>query len=416
MEYSYELGTYSRSITTKSEEAQRWFDRGLVWCYGYNHEEALRCFEKTAQIDPDCAVAHWGIAYAAGPNYNKQWKAFDPVDLERSLNLAVASTRKARALVDRASPVERALINALVERYPANSPDQITPGWNDNYANAMRKVYRAYKDDPDVAALFAEAIMNRTPWQLWNVKTGEPAEGADTVEAVHVLERAIGQPGGSSHPGLLHMYVHLMEMSPHPERALPAADRLRSLVPDAGHLLHMPTHIDVLCGDYANVVESNSRAIAADCKFLEREGAVNFYTLYRCHNYHFKIYGSMFLGQFAPALEAANELVASLPEELLKIEIPPMADWLEGFVPIKMHTLIRFGRWKEIFAEPLPENQALFCVTTAMTHYAKAVAHAATGNISAADEEATRFDAAVTKVPPTRYLFNNTCLDILARG
>jgi tetratricopeptide (TPR) repeat protein len=176
----------------------------------------------------------------------------------------------------------------------------------------------------------------------------------------------------------------------------------------------MPTHIDVLCGHYANVVELNSRAIVADRKFLEREGSINFYSLYRCHNYHFKLYGSMFLGQYAPALEAANEMIATLPEELLTVEVPPMADWLEGFVPMKLHVLIRFGKWQEIIAEPLPENPALFCVTTAMMHYAKAVAQAVRGNAVAAEEEATRFEAAVAKVPPTRYVFNNTCLDILA--
>jgi tetratricopeptide (TPR) repeat protein len=410
----YDLGSYRRPVSTTSREAQLWFDRGLVWCFGYNHEESVRCFRRAAEIDPNCAIAHWGIAYAAGPNYNKQWKAFDVVDLRQSLDLAYTATRSALARLDNASSIEQALIKALVHRYPANTPDQVTPTWNDEYANAMREVYRAHTDDLDIATLCAEAILNRTPWQLWNVKTGEPAEGADTLEAIQILERAMGQPGGTRHPGLLHMYIHLMEMSPFPERALRAADQLRGLVPDAGHLLHMPTHIDVLCGHYANVVELNSRAIVADRKFLEREGSINFYSLYRCHNYHFKLYGSMFLGQYAPALEAANEMIATLPEELLTVEVPPMADWLEGFVPMKLHVLIRFGKWQEIIAEPMPENQALFCVTTAMMHYAKAVAQAVRGNTVAAEGEAKHFEAAVAKVPPTRYVFNNTCLDILA--
>jgi tetratricopeptide (TPR) repeat protein len=295
----YDLGSYRRPVSTTSREAQLWFDRGLVWCFGYNHEESVRCFRRAAEIDPNCAIAHWGIAYAAGPNYNKQWKAFDVVDLRQSLDLAYTATRSALARLDNASSIEQALIKALVHRYPANTPDQVTPTWNDEYANAMREVYRAHTDDLDIATLCAEAILNRTPWQLWNVKTGEPAEGADTLEAIQILERAMGQPGGTRHPGLLHMYIHLMEMSPFPERALRAADQLRGLVPDAGHLLHMPTHIDVLCGHYANVVELNSRAIVADRKFLEREGSINFYSLYRCHNYHFKLYGSMFLGQYA---------------------------------------------------------------------------------------------------------------------
>lgn len=411
---NYDLGSYSRRISTSSPEAQAWFDRGLAWCYGYNHDEAVRCFERAAKADPDCAMAWWGIAYAAGPNYNKQWKAFDTVDLERSLKVAYGATAEALKRAPHASAVERALIEPLALRYPSGVPGEVTPIWNDDYAAAMRRVYRAYPDDLDVAALFAEAIMNRTPWQLWNIETGKPAEGADTLEAIEVLERSMKLAGGSDHPGLLHMYIHLMEMSPFPERALKAGDRLRQLVPDAGHLLHMPTHIDVLCGDYLNVVEWNDRAIKADRKYLAKEGALNFYSLYRCHDYHFKLYGAMFLGQYVPALAAAEEMAATLTEELLTIETPPMADWLEGFVPMKMHVLIRFGKWREIIAENLPVNQDLYCVTTAMIRYAKAVAQAASGDVAAAEREAEAFDAALAKVPPSRYLFNNTCLDILA--
>jgi len=413
MDY-YDIGNYRRPVSTASTEAQMWFDRGLNWCYGYNHEESVRCFQKAAAIDPGCAMAYWGMAYAAGPNYNKQWKAFDPADLKQSLATAHRATQAALALMDKTSPVERALIAPLAQRYPASNPNEVTPIWNDNYASAMREVHRAHKDDHDIAALFAEAIMNRTPWQLWDIKTGKPAEGADTLEAIAVLERALAQPGGMRHPGLLHMYIHLMEMSPHPQRALLASDALRELVPDAGHLVHMPTHIDVLCGLYKNVVDGNNKAVAADRKYLAREGAANFYSLYRCHNYHFKLYGAMFLGQYGPALEVAEEMIATLPEKLLRIESPPMADWLEGFVPMKQHVLIRFGKWQDIVAEPLPQDRELFCVTTAMQHYAKAVAHAAGGNVAEAEEEGNHFDTALAKVPPSRYVFNNTCLDILA--
>ena len=410
----YDLGQYSRPVTTKSADAQAWFDRGLIWCYGYNHEEAVRCFRKVAEYDPSCAMAYWGVSYAAGPNYNKQWKAFDPIDLKRSLDTAHEAARQALELVDGASPMEQALIRPLAQRYPSNDPGEVTPIWNDEYANAMREVYRAHRDDHDIAALFAEAIMNRTPWQLWDIKTGKPATGADTLEAIAILERAMAQPRGMRHPGLLHMYIHLMEMSSTPHKALKAADTLRDLVPDAGHLVHMATHIDVLCGLYKNVVDGNSRAIIADRKYQAREGASNFYSLYRCHDYHFKLYGAMLLGQLQPALEAADEMIESLPEELLRIASPPMADWLEGFVPMKMHVLIRFGRWSDIIATALPADLDLFCVTTAMIHYAKAVAHAASSNVAAAEDEARHFDAAFAKVPPSRYVFNNTCLDILA--
>ena len=410
----YDLGSYSRPVTTSSKEAQLWFDRGLLWCYGYNHDEAVRCFQKAAKFDPRCAMAQWGIAYAAGPNYNKQWAAFDPVDLKKSLKLACTATMQALDLVNQASPVEKALIAPLVKRYQLDRPDKVTPIWNNDYAAAMREVYETHKDDLDVTALFAEAIMNRTPWALWDIKSGKPAEGADTAEAIAVLERAMAAKDGMQHPGILHMYIHLMEMSPHPERALRAGDALRTLVPDAGHLIHMPTHIDVLCGHYKEVVDGNSHATIADRKYLARAGAKNFYSLYRCHNYHFKIYGAMFLGQYAPAIEAADEMVATLPEELLRIESPPMANWLEGFVPMKLHVLIRFGKWQEIIAAPLPVDQELFCVTTAMLHYAKAVAHAASFNVPAAEIEQLLFEEARARVPLSRYLFNNTCLDILS--
>lgn len=410
----YDLGEHSRAVTTDSAEAQIWFDRGLIWNYAYNHDEAVRCFREAVELDTDCAMAHWGVAYASGPNYNKAWDAFDEVDLRQSVASAFEATRQAVAAATGSSDVERALVGALEARYPAQNPTADLEAWNDAYADAMRDVYRLHGEDLDVAALFAEALMVRTPWAMWDLARGGPADGASTEEALDVLETALADRRARSHPGVLHMYVHLMEMSPHPERALRPGDWLRSLVPDGGHLRHMPTHIDVLCGRYDNVVRSNDDAIAADRKYLDREGPINFYSLYRSHNYHFKLYGAMFLGQLETAREAADEMIASLPEELLRVEVPPMADWLEGFVPMKMHVLIRFGRWDEIIETSLPEDQQLYCVTTAMIRYAKAVALAATGQIAEAMEQETLFLEAVKRVPDTRYVFNNTCLDILA--
>jgi tetratricopeptide (TPR) repeat protein len=410
----YDLGTHGRPVTTAAVEAQRWFDRGFVWTYGFNHEEAIKCFERALEHDPDCAMAYWGIAYAAGPNYNKPWEGFDEVDLAQTLVRTYSAAQKAMALRENASPVERALIEAVQSRYQAPEAPEDLGVWNDAYADAMRGVYREFGDDLDIAALFAEALMNRTPWDLWDLSIGQPKEGTSTVEATEVLERALENPESRRHPGVLHMYIHLMEMSPHPERALRVCDWLRGLVPDAGHLQHMPTHIDVLCGHYRDVVEWNDVAIVADRKFLKRDGAMNFYTLYRTHNYHFKLYGAMFLGQYETAMDAADEMLKTIPTELLRVEVPPMADWLEGFVPIKMHVLIRFGKWQEIIDTPLPEDQDLYCVTTAMIHYAKGVALAATGRVAEAEREKELFDAAVARVPDTRYLFNNSCLDILA--
>ncbi len=416
MEY-YDLGIYGWPITTKDPNAQLWFNRGMAWCYGFNHEEAIVCFERALKHDPSCAMAHWGIAYAIGPNYNKPWEAFDDEDKRDSLERALAASAAAVNVAAGSTDIEQALIGALSKRYPSSPAEEDFGPWNDAYANAMRDVHKAHSDDIDLCALFAEAIMNRTPWQLWDLVTGEPAEGADTLEALDVLETALREldtKGANRHPGLLHMYMHLMEMSPHPERALKAGDTLVDLIPDAGHLVHMPTHIDVLCGHYHNVVARNSTAIVADRKFLERAGPMNFYSAYRCHNYHFKVYGAMFLGQYAPAMEAAEEMIQTLPSDLLKTGSPPMADWLEGFVPIKQHVLIRFGKWKEILEQPLPEDQELYCVTTAMMRYARTVAFASMDTVDAAEVERDAFLAARDRVPESRMLFNNTCLDILA--
>jgi len=409
----FDLGSHRRPISTSSPAAQLWFDRGLVWTYAFNHEEAIRCFERALGHDPDCAMACWGIAYAIGPNYNKAWDAFDPVELVEMVDRAFTATSHALERLAGTSPVEEALIRAIAFRYPAGQIPPDFAAWTTGYAQAMRDVYCDHAGDLDVATLFADALMNITPWQLWDQLSGEPAAGASTTEAKEVLERAMQSQTARVHPGVLHMYIHLMEMSAHPERALPAADQLRDLVPDGGHLRHMPTHIDVLCGDYRRVVDSNSGAIAADQKYVKSAGALNFYTLYRAHNYHFKIYGAMFLAQAEVALQTADELSAALPEELLRIEVPPMADWAAGFVSMKLHVLIRFGRWQEIIDTPLPSDRTLFCVTTAMTHYAKGVAFAATGRVPQAEEERRRFADAVLRVPVTRYLFNNTCLDIL---
>ncbi len=409
----FDLGTYTREITTSSAVAQAWFTRGLVWAYSFNHEEAAACFEHAIEADPDCALAHWGLAYVLGPNYNKPWEAFDPADLLSSVSRAFAASRAAASLASGGSSVERALVHALASRYPSAEPAGDGAAWNAGYADAMRSVYQSFPGDLDVAALFAEALMNLTPWALWDTATGEPAEGSGTIEAKAVLERALDRADGRAHPGILHFYIHLMEMSARPEDALQAAEALRNLVPDAGHLRHMPTHLDVLCGDYRRVVSGNTAAIAADEKFAARRGAMNFYALYRAHNYHFKIYGAMFAGQARTALEAADQLAAAIPAVLLRVQTPPMADWLEGFVPMKMHALIRFGRWQDIIDTPLPADPVLYCVTTAMTHYAKGIAYAATGHLKDAREQRRLFAGAVRRVPLSRTVFNNTCQDIL---
>ncbi|GAA2253833.1 hypothetical protein [Streptomyces indiaensis] len=410
----YDLGTYRRPVTTPSAAAQLWFDRGLMWTYAFHHEEAVACFERAVEADPDCAMAYWGIAYALGPNYNKPWEFFDGAELVETVQRTHTAVERAHEKAARATPVERALIGALRARYPQAQAVEDCSVWNEPYADAMRAVYELAPGDPDIATLHADAAMNLTPWQLWDLKTGRPAEGARTTEARAVLEGALATDTGFRHPGVLHLYIHLMEMSPTPEQALTVADRLRGLVPDAGHLLHMPSHLDVLCGDYRQVVSANSDAIAADEKYHRQAGAMNFYTLYRAHNHHFKIYGAMFLGQAQVALDAAAQLEAAIPEDLLRVQSPPMADWLEAFLAMRVHVLIRFGRWTEILELPAPADPELYATTVAMRHYARGVALSATGEVDRAETERDLFREAVGRVPETRMLFNNTCHDILA--
>lgn len=412
----YDLGKHSRPVTTTSAHAQVWFDRGLNWTYGFNHEEAVRCFERALEADPNCAMAWWGIAYASGPNYNRDWDVMEEDESARVVATGHEATARAMALRDGCTAAETGLISALLARYPSATPGSLEQMdvWNDDYADAMREVYLAYPDDLDIAALFAEALMTRTPWMLWNLVESRPADGTGTVEARGVLERALDQPAAREHPGVLHMYIHLMEMSPFPELALRAGDWLGPLVPDSGHLIHMPTHIDVLCGQYQNVVIRNHLAVEADRKFLEREGLLKPYTLYCVHNAHFEIYGAMFMGQFETAMAAADELERMIPHELIALEDPPMADRIEAFRPMRMHVYIRFGRWQDIIDTPLPEDQDLYCVTTATIHYAKSVAYSATGRIAEAEAERDRFEAALARVPESRRQFNNSALDILA--
>ena len=409
----FNTGVYSRKITTNSPEAQSWFDRGLIWTYAYNHELAIECFQKALEHDADCAMANWGVAYACGPNYNFEWWMMDRATKEKSLGTAYDHTHSALALVENVTPPERALIEALPARYPQRDPIKKQEPWNDDFAAAMRKAYESHPDEIEIAAVYAESILNQTPWKMWDIWNNRVAEGADTEEAQKVLEKFVDTPQGRVHPGILHLYIHLMEMSPTPEKALVASDCLRELVPDAGHLIHMPTHIDIQCGEYRDVVYWNLKGVEADLKVTEHQGRMNFYTGYRVHNYRFAIYGAMFLGQYEPAIKAANDLIQELPEELLRVESPPMADILESNLTMKTHVQIRFGRWREIIAEPLPEDQELYCYTTASLHYAKSVAHSALGEIELAEKERANFMRIRETVPDSRHLHNCRCVDLL---
>ncbi|MFP3460004.1 tetratricopeptide repeat protein [Arthrobacter globiformis] len=403
-DYNYDLGLYNRAVTTSSPEAQLWFDRGLLWAYSFNHEEAIRCFEKALDSDPGCALAYWGIAFAKGPNYNKAWRLFDRVDLEESIPYIRSVIRSAHNAAADATPVERALIEALTARFPVDGVPSDPAEYRKldlAYADAMRPVYHAHPHDLDVAALFADALLCVRPRGLWDLDSGEPTSPG-TDEARGVLEAAMAQPGGDGHPALAHLYIHLMEMSPYPEIAIPAADRLRTLVPDGSHMSHMVTHIDAACGDWRRVIDTSQDAVAADEKFFGRESRVLWYRMYRAHNLHNLAYAGMISGRYEVALSAAQRLEEIITPELLQVTTPPLADIGEHFRTILPHVLIRFGRWQEILELELPGDQELFCSTTAMILYAQSIANAVLGRIPEAEKARDRFLEVSVSVPESR--------------
>ncbi len=405
----FDLGDYRFAANTQSPAASRWISRGMVWLYGYNHEEAVVCFERAAQEDPQCLMAYWGIAFGIGPNYNKIWEMFAPAERISSLATAHKALEEARR-VDGGAALERDLLQALTVRYPHDPETEDFSPYNDAFANAMRTLYARYPDQLDVACIFAEALMGRTPWQLWDLVTGEAAAGASTEEARAVIENAFANNGAAwQHPGLLHMYIHLMEMSPTPELALPHGDKLAELIPDSGHLLHMATHIDVLCGQYQNVISRNHKAAQRDRSFTALRGAQNFYTVYRIHNVHFEAYGAMFLAQKTTAMNAALELQQLLPEPIVAY----LPDLFEAFWGMKTHVMVRFGLWHEILAEPLPENDELFTFTTALLRYARVIALANTEQYVDAAAEFIEFEAARANVQKSRFMFNNPASEVL---
>ncbi|RAH48762.1 cytoplasmic protein [Aspergillus brunneoviolaceus CBS 621.78] len=395
----FDLGSHARKVTTTSKEAQTWFNRGLVWAYSFNVGEAGKCFEQAAQHDPKCAMAYWGIAYATGPNYNKAYRFFDKEDLYASIEKANRALTRAWELLLEATP--RA-------RFPPS--DQIPDDFSSQdraYADAMRPVYQRFGTDADIAALFADALMCMTPRGLWDLDTGKPT-GEHTVEARRVIEEGMQSAEGRHHPALCHLHIHVMEMSPYPELALPAADRLRSLVPDASHMLHMPTHIDAAVGDYCRAVDSNHLATLADDKYFSPQslsllpGGSLTYIAYRVHYICAKLYAAMMSGRFADAMSAAEKLEAVLDDQLLSIESPPVADSVESFVASKAHVLIRFGRWEEILTLPLPANRELYCASTAVILYARGLAFSALSRIHEGELAQREFEAARAKVPESR--------------
>ena len=303
---TFDLGSRSFTVGTDVPAAQKFFDQGIKWCFGFNQEEGLACFKKGLNQDPNCAMLHWGVAYAAGPFYNMPWNDFSEPEAIECTAFCRNYLNKAIALFDSATPLERALINALslrVQKSNVVSQPEYN-AWDYAYANAMRQVNIDFPDNQFVMALCVEAMMTRTPWNLWNIKTGLPTEGADTNDALKLCEHAIclaDHLDEEQHPAILHLHIHLLEMSPEPERALGSADRLFGLCPDAGHIQHMPAHIYVLSGDYEKAKAVSEAAILADRKYLSYAGPYNFYTTARCHDLHMMIHACICLLYTSPS-------------------------------------------------------------------------------------------------------------------
>jgi tetratricopeptide (TPR) repeat protein len=419
---SFDLGSHVFAVSAESGMAQRLFDQGLNWCFGFNQEEGLACFKQALEFDPSCAMLHWGAAYAAGPFYNMPWCDFSEPEAIDCTAFCRSHIDQALALSDNATPPEKALIRALALRVQKSHTVSQSEydSWDDAYAEAMRKVYSDFPENQDVMALFIEAMMTRTPWRLWDVKTGLPPTGADTLEAIAVCEKAIAladERREQQHPAILHLHIHLLEMSPTPERAMDSADRLGGLCPDAGHIHHMPGHIYVLCGEYEKARITSEKAIRVNRKYLAYAGPYNYYTTARCHDLHLMMYTCMLLGQFGPAMAAAQEICENLPPDVIDMKNKPfIASTMEGYYAMKMHVLVRFGKWREIIDTPMPQDPKLYCVSTCMHHYAKGIAHAAMKCFTEAEDHKRQFYEALERVHPSRKSFNNSAIETLGVG
>jgi tetratricopeptide (TPR) repeat protein len=388
------LGGFSRKVTTSSVEAQRYFDQGLSFLYAFNHDEAIRAFTHAGVLDPRCAMAFWGVAYANGPHINN---TAVPEDRAKAAWKALG---QAKAVAAGASPVENALIDALASRYADPQPEDRQP-LEQAYAEAMREVWKAYPKDADVGALFAEALADLRPWDLW-LPNGAPQPG--TEELLATLDATLAlQP---KHPLANHLLIHAVEASPHPERADRAADTLRDLQPGLGHLVHMPSHVDVRRGRWQEAITANTKAIEADRRYAAHAPEQGFYRLYMAHNYHMLTYAAMMTGRSTLALATIRRMVGDIPLEFFREN--PFAD---GFMAMPLEVLMRFGKWDEILAEPpFPD---FVPISRSLQHYARAVACAAKDDVPSAVKEQAAFLEARERVPKEAFFGNNAASDIL---
>ena len=386
------LGDIDHPVSTTNPEAQKFFNQGLEYVYAFNHEEAIRSFKQAAQLDPQLAMAYWGVALALGSNYNV------PADANALLE-AYANLQKAVALAPKASEHDRAYINALAKRYSANlqaDKHQLEV----DYKTAMGELAKNYPDDLDAATLYAESMMNLHPWKLWTLD-GKPNEG--TLEIVSVLEEVLRR--NPNHSGANHYYIHAVEASTNAERGLPSADRLGKIAPKAGHLVHMPSHIYIRTGDYYSAAQANVDAIAVDKEYIQKSGNNGLYpAMYYNHNIHFLAAASAMKGRYADSIKSCRDLETNVKPVVKAI---PM---LEMFLPYTSMSLTRFGKWDEILKEPKPDPSLK--ITTAFWHFARGSAYAANKQVANAEAELAALRAVNKTLTEEVRMFSNPASDI----
>lgn len=366
------LGNLHHAITTQSDHAQVYFDQGLRLVYAFNHAEALRSFKEAARLDPRCGMAYWGQALALGPNIN--------VAMSRAQGSeAYAAIQRALALKSRATEKEDAYIEALATRYSNDDPNR--EALDSAYAEAMERLAKRYPNDPDAGTLYAAALMETTPWDYWT-KDGQPRPA--TVKALSALEAILARH--PDHPGANHYYIHLVEASPNPERALASAERLGTLVPGAGHITHMPAHIFFRVGRYADASDITARAIEADERYISQHHPKGIYPLYYLHNLRFLSASASMERRSAVALTAARKVAARVPGQFVGNEIQ-----LQDFLVTPLYVLTRFGRWDDILREPQPGKELMYA--RGIRHYARGIAFTERGELTQAAQELTQLEA-----------------------
>lgn len=361
------LGTHHHPISTQSKLAQRYFDQGLILSYGFNHAEAARSFREAARLDPDCAMCYWGIALVLGPNINAMMEP-------EALPEAYSALQRAKELAVNGSEKEQAYIQALSKRYKAYHLNN-RASLDMAYAKAMGEVAKKYPEDLDAATLYAEALMDTTPWDYW--VEGKPKP--ETKEILQTLESVLAK--NPNHPGANHLYIHAVESSPHPEKGEAAADRLRNLVPGAGHLVHMPGHIYINIGRYNDTSIVNQEAIAADQAYISQCHAQGIYPIaYMPHNHHFLWASATMEGRSELAIKAARDVAASVDTEIMA---KPGYGMLQHFYAMPLYALTKFESWDEILEEPEPQLPYL----QGVWHFARGMAYVGKGNLSQGEQE-----------------------------